>query len=394
MSNSALTRLFVTFGKNVPATELLSFTSPDAVARFFGVGSTESNMAQTYFSGPYAGQATMLVTRVNQEQRPHVRSGFLPSLSSLNSIIGSASLTFRDLSYSGTVNLVGATTYGQVANRLETALNSTLTMVARTSGDTITAHTASFTGYVENQVIHDLSGDPLVNGGIMSQFPPHTGYANQLVLVNGGIGKTLSVTYPGQTPVMQLNETYGVLHVGNVLSGQVKAGFMVIGPGVASMIIQDLGGGNWLVNDAQNVSGDYTIFAPPMTVSVGGISGPSYYLDVQPNGGSGYNQLPSNLGFLSGSAAEALNLTSTTAAFCSTPGGVHQTTNAFLDSTMREAQAISEPYTSLQQVNGVRSPSIYENWALMHGKTWLPEDTTTRPAGDNGPGITLASREG
>ncbi len=394
MSNPNDTRLFVEFGKNVPATELLSFSSSQAVAGFFGVGSTESNMAQTYFSGPYAGQATMLFTRVNQAQRPHVRSGFLPSLSSLNSIIGSVSLTFRGLNYSGNINLIGATTYEQVANRLETALNSNLTMVAKTSGDTITAHTANFTGYVENQVIHYLSGDPLVNGGIMSQFAPHTGYANQLVLVNGGIGKTLSVTYPGQTPVIPLTETYGVLHVGNVLSGQVKAGFMVIGPGVASMIIQNLGGGNWLVNDAQNVSGNYTIFAPPMTVSVGGISGPSYYLDVQPNGGSGYNQLPSNLGFPSGSAAEALNLTSTTAAFDSTPGGMHPTTNAFLDATVREAQAIGEPYTSLQQVDGVRSPSTYENWALMHGETWLPPYTTTLPAGDNGPGVTLLSHEG
>ena len=110
-----------------------------------------------------------------------------------------------------------------------------------------------------------------------------------------------------------LTETYGILHIGDRVSGQIKAGDHLSGPGVMAntAIVQDLGGGNWLVNNAQAISGDFTVTAPVLTVQSNQLQGPTAshnFLEVSVGGEYGFDQRPSSLSFATGSAADLLGL--------------------------------------------------------------------------------------
>ena len=117
------------------------------------------------------------------------------------------------------------------------------------------------------------------------------------------------------------------------MSGQIKAGDHLSGPGVKAntAIVQDLGDGNWLVNNAQAISGDFTVTAPVLAVQSKQLHGPTAkhdFLEVSVGGEYGFDQSPSSLSFATGSAADLLGLSNSgtggppgTRAMDSSPGG-------------------------------------------------------------------------
>ena len=103
------------------------------------------------------------------------------------------------------------------------------------------------------------------------------------------------------------------------MSGQIEAGDHLSGPGVMAntAIVQDLGNGNWLVNNAQaiNPNDTYNVTAPVLTVQsnqLQGLNGAVHdFLEVSVGGEYGFDQRPSSLGFAEeGSAADLLGLSS------------------------------------------------------------------------------------
>ena len=142
-----------------------------------------------------------------------------------------------------------------------------------------------------NQLIYDHTGTP-GGAGHYSTF-----------------GRLGSVSAPGEA----MKETYGVLTIGAVTSGAVAVGDEVSGAGIPPLtaILADLGNGQWLVNNAVNVTGDITITATPLTVKNNFVTGATQnneFFEIQPNGAFGFDQNPSSLSYATGTAADALGL--------------------------------------------------------------------------------------
>ena len=132
-----------------------------------------------------------------------------------------------------------------------------------------------------------------------------------------------------------MTESYGVLTVGSVTSGTVAVGQQVTGAGVLPLTAIDGNlsgsgpGSTWLVNNAQTVAGEnMTMTAPPLSrlmdyKSIVGATANNDFFDVSPNGAFGYDNNPSSLSYMSGTAAAALGLTQASGAIDSSPGGQH-----------------------------------------------------------------------
>ena len=59
------------------------------------------------------------------------------------------------------------------------------------------------------------------------------------------------------------------------------------------------------------------------------------FFDVQPNGSFGFDNNPSSLSYMSGTAAAALGLTQASGAIDSSPGGQHPTTAQFMNNLVQ-----------------------------------------------------------
>jgi hypothetical protein len=152
-------------------------------------------------------------------------------------------------------------------------LNNNLPIAAVTTGDSITPVTVQFTGTLNMSQLYVTSvqsGGPVVVGGVISGPGVVNGpnYDAQVIADRGSTkqGEHYSTFSNSGTASGALTETYGILHIGNV-SGQIKAGDHLSGPGIMAntAIVQDLGGGNWLVNNDKAISGDFTVTAPVLT---------------------------------------------------------------------------------------------------------------------------------
>lgn len=395
MSNPLYNRVIITYSKNTPDNQIVPFTNASDVGNYYGINSQQYTFAKEYFTGPYASQATLEFIRDNQSQRPHLAGGNISSLtlSQLQAISGNISITFRNMVYSGTVNMSGVQSIGGVVTKLQTALNKTPYVEAATANDTITPKTINFIGSVQWQSVGVNDGTQLVIGGLIQDAQNRiktASFDNQLILEHKtGVYALFAGAYFGSTGIEPLTESYGVLHIGHVISGQVKAGYEITGPGVLpdTCIIQDLGGGNWVVNNAQSISGDFNIIAPPLTVdstSVHGATEDNTYLEIQPGGEDGYNELPSNLSFASGPVADALKLSQSTASFDSTPGGLHQTTDTFLNEALGYSISQGYQFTSLQEMTA-RTPQTYQAWSDANSIHYIPGYNSTTPAGEYPP---------
>ena len=226
-----------------------------------------------------------------------------------------------NFTYSGNVNTAGAANFTDVALDVQKALNSNLTITAVTTGDSITPETVQFTGTLDHAQLYVTSvpsGGPVVVGGVISGPGVINGPAHQAqIIADRGLtkqGEHYSTFSDAGAASGALTETYGILHIGDLVSGQIKAGDHLSGPGVMAntAIVQDLGGGNWLVNNAQAISGDFTVTAPELTVQSNQLRGPTgakhYFLEVSVGGEYGFDESPSSLSFANGSAADLLGL--------------------------------------------------------------------------------------
>ena len=158
---------------------------------------------------------------------------------------------------------------------------------------------------------------------------PGSQIINQLSGTPGGPGEYVLFTGPGTVSSETMTETYGVLTVGAVNSGTVTVGQEVTGARVLPLtaILGNLSGSGpgstWLVNNAETVAGDLTMTAPPLQVqnqSFVGATEHSDFFDVEPNGDFGFDNNPSSLSCMSGTAAAALGLTQASGAINSIAG--------------------------------------------------------------------------
>ena len=130
----ALDRLFLEAALTTPGTSVLSFNSATAVANYYGATSAEASLANEFFAG-YAGtSATMLFTRyMPAGERSHLLGANISNLtlSQLQSINGSLSITFQGNTYSGSINLSGVSGFSAAATAITSALNSNLPVDGR-----------------------------------------------------------------------------------------------------------------------------------------------------------------------------------------------------------------------------------------------------------------------
>ena len=105
-----------------PQTAVLSFSSATAVANYYGATSAQASLANEFFAG-YAGtSATMLFTRYTAAgERPHLLGANISNLtlSQLQSISGSLSITFQGYTYSGSINLSGVSGFSAAATAIQ-----------------------------------------------------------------------------------------------------------------------------------------------------------------------------------------------------------------------------------------------------------------------------------
>jgi len=398
-SSSALTRLFIVATQITPANSVQSFHSVTAVANYYGATSREDSLAKEFFAD-YAGtSATMLFTRIGLGQRPHLLGANISNLTltQLQSINGSLGLTFDGYTYSGNINLSGVASFLDAGHAIQTALNSDLQVAAVTAGSSIAPESASFTGYtVRNQLyVTSVSSGSIEIGGIVSGHGLMSGaqIIQQVSGTPGGVGEYSFFVEEGTVSKPEpMTETYGVLTVGAVNSGTVALGEEVTGAGLVPKTAIEVNlsgsgpGSTWIVDNApaQTVTGDITMTAPPITVSLDGghpIENNDFF-DVDPNGFFGFDQNPSALSYVSGTAAAALGLTQASGAVDSSPGGQHPTTAQFMTSIV---QSETSQFGSFQS-DEPRLNQALAAWAQStYGYQFLTANLTTSQAGSSAP---------
>jgi hypothetical protein len=251
------------------------------------------------------------------------------------------------------VNLSGVTSFLDAAGRIRAALNSSLQVAAVTAGNSITPEKTVFTGYTDHAHLYvtSVSSGAVKIGGIVSGHGLAAGaqIIEQLSGTPGGPGEYSFFDDHGTVSTPEsMTETYGVLTVGAVNSGTVALGQQVTGAGVLPTTAIDANlsgsgpGSTWIVNNAQTVAGDITMTAPPLTVFLDWANQPiigatenNDFFDVSTNGSFGFDNNPSDLSYMSGSAADALGLTQASGAIDSSPGGQHPTIAQFLNNIVQ-----------------------------------------------------------
>lgn len=349
----ALNRIVLESNQNTPATSVLSFHNATQVANYYGVGTPEAAEAATFFSQNYdKTSATMMFTRIGLGQRPHLLGANISTVDPTTLVNGSISLTFNGVVYSGTVFFGGVTNLQTVANHVLGALNSNLPVEATTTGDTISSQTVSFTGYFNGAQLHVTAGSGIQVGGLVHGVGvrPAAAFNNQIIYQRSGVPGGPG-TYSGfagfgrhSTPE-PMTETFGVLTVGTETSGAVNIGQEIIGTGIPpdTAIIANLSGttgpgSQWLVNNAIDIPGDFTMVAPPLTVEnqfMVGATQNNDFLEIQPHGAFGFDNTISTLSYASGPVADELGLSQATGAILSSPGGHNNSTMAqFMNNIM------------------------------------------------------------
>ena len=403
----ALDRLFLEPDNTTPGTSVLSFNSATAVANYYGVTSMQASLANEFFASYGGTSATMLFTRYQPlgGERPHLLGANIGnlSLSQLQSINGTISITFQGATNSGSVNLSGVASFSAAATAIQNALNSNLPVEAVTAGSSITSVSVSFSGYVWNDYLQVTSvssgviqlGAQISGPGVLSTSGE---IINQLNGTPGGAGLYAFFGPAGNTSTETLTESYGVLTVGSVTSGAVAVGQEVAGAGVAPVTAIDGNlsgsgpGSTWVVNNAQTVAGEnMTMNATPLgvaLVSVVGATENSDYFKIQPNGSFGYDHNPSSLSYMSGTAAAALGLMQASGAVNSTPGGALPSPSAFMNNLV---QIENGQFGSFQMYGIVQQgPNIQGSMAAWAQSTdglytFSSQTNTTSPAGSSAP---------
>src|SRR3984957_2085704 len=403
----ALNRLFIEGGPNTPGNAVLSFNSATAVANYYGATSPESQLANEFFAGYYGTSATMLFTRFSPlgGERSHLLGANISNLtpSQLQSINGSLSITLQGTTYSGSINLSGVDTLTAAATAIRSALNSNLPVEAVTAGSSITPVSISFSGSLNGYYLQvtSVSSGSIELGAQISGPGIAAGsfIINQLDGTPGDAGLYSLFIVGGTTSSETMTESYGVLTVGSVISGDVAVGEQVAGAGVLPLTAIDDNlsgsgpGSTWLVNNAQTVAGENMTMNPtPLTVTLEsdvGATENNDYFKISTNGDFLHDHNPSTLSFMSGTAAAALGLTQASGAIDSTPGGELPLPSAFMNNLVQNENGqfgSFQSYTVLNQ-GGPDIQGGMAAWAQSTDGlyTFSSQTTTTSPAGASAP---------
>ena len=323
------------------------------------------------------------------------------NITQLQSINGSLALTFDGYTYSGQVNLSGATSFVNAAGKITAAINKNLQVAAVTVGSSITPEKAVFTGYVNHQQLYvtSVQSGSIEVGGVVSGHGVKPG--SQIIGHSGtpggpGLYSFFANSGNFSTPE-SMTETYGVLTVGAVNSGTVALGQEVTGAGVLPLTAIDGNlsgsgpGSTWIVNNApaQTIAGDLTMTATPLqvtNVSFVGATENNDFFEIQPNGFFGFDQNPSSLSYMSGTAADALGLTQASGAINSTPGGQHPTTAQYINSIVQNETNQFGSFQTTEPRPGVSA--ALAAWAQSidgYGYQFLTPHYTSPPAGSSLP---------
>jgi hypothetical protein len=403
----ALDRLFL-MADNLeePTDAVLSFHSLTAVENYFGVTSSEASLATQFFAGYNGTPATMLFSRYSLGgQRPHLFGGDVSNLTlnQLQSISGSLSITFQGWTYSASINLSGVASFSDAASAIQSALNANLPVAAVTSKSSITPVSVSFTGSLNGYLLQvtSVSSGSIELGALISG--PGIAAGAEIVVQNtgtpGGPGLYTLYVPGGTTPSETMTETYGVLTVGSVTSGTVAVGEKVTGAGVAPMTaIEDNlsgtgAGSTWVVNNAQTVAAEkMTMTAPPLVVAYNSIVGATAnrgYFEVSPNGQFGFDNNPSSLSYMSGTAAAALGLTQASGAL-NTAGGEPTSAAAFMNNLVQTENSQFGSFQALWPQLAQEDPAYLGDLAAWAQSTYglytfNQSTTATPPAGSSLP---------
>jgi hypothetical protein len=402
----ALDRLVIVWQNNTPANVVLSFHNAIEVENYYGVTSPEARLARQFFTGYANTPATLSFTREGLGQRPHLLGANISSLdiTHLQDISGSLAITFNGYHYSGTVNFAGVTSFAEAALKIQSAIDKSLPPAAATTGSSIKARKVKFTGYFSNAQLTVTSvqfGAVQIGGHVFGKKVLHYDSTNNQIVFQhsgtpGGQGTYSCFSRIGNVTTSEpMTETYGILTAGSV-TGKIAIGDEVTGAGVPPLtaIIADLGGGKWLINNAVNIiSGDFTITAPPLTVKNNfnaGRTENNEFFEVQPNGSFGFDNNPSILGYMTGTAADALGLSQASGAIPSSPGGQHPSIAQMMDNIIRNEtnQFGNRVHFGSFQTNEPRLVPKLETWAASaagDGYQFISSVSATPPAGSSLP---------
>ena len=358
----------------------------------------------------------MYFVRVGLGQRPHLIGANLSgdTLAQLQAINGAVALTFDGFSYAGNIDLSGLTSAGfagvqEAGHLLQTALNAQRQTAAVTTDDTIVPETATFWGYTHGAQLNveNVVSGTIAIGGRISGAGLGVGTADQVIGDRGpkagaehyslfaGDGNVGSATHP-----VLITETYGILTIGDVKSGAVNLGLQVTD--AAGDLVRDTAidynlsgttgaGSQWIVDNAQLWSAAQAAMkAPPITVSengngvpIIGATEPNDFLSLTANPAYGFDQDPSSLSYLSGTAADALGLSQATAVSDASPGGQHPTMATFVNGVVAQLAALKTGFAKIGSTEP-RFANSFTLWVAKHlGYQFL--GGATPPAGSSEP---------
>ena len=227
----ALTRLFLEDPEATPLYQVLSFNSVVAVENFFGVGSSEAALASEFFAGYANTPAEMLFTRFPFfPARAHLYGANVinMTLSQLQAINGTLTVTSQGYNYEGSINLSNVTSFTGAATAINNALNANLPVAATTSGNSITPESVSFTGSISSTdlyVTSVASGSIAIGSYVTGPGAPAGAQITcQTSGTPGGVGTYGFYVGEGTVSSETLTDSYGVLTVGSVTAGTVARG--------------------------------------------------------------------------------------------------------------------------------------------------------------------------
>lgn len=265
--------LILTENTLAPLGTVLEFPDADSVGDYFGNGSTEKSLADTYFGGFANATKTpgsLLMAQYNSDAvAAYLRSGDVSglSLTELQAINGTVIITVDGLSRTGNVNLAAAASFSAAAALIETAMNASLptaaSVTASIGGVTTAASGASFTGTGSgtNLTVTGVTGVIRAGNTISGTgVTAGTTIVSQTSGTPGGAGvyvTSAATTSSGDAIVATSN----ILDVSAVASGSLQVGDVISGSGVAAdtTILAQLTGtagstGTYVMSSAQRIA--------------------------------------------------------------------------------------------------------------------------------------------
>ena len=402
--------LLLTESNMVPFNVALSFTTSAAVLAYFGAGN-EATLAAQYFAD--GSPSTLIIIRyptVGGNARVYGAPLSL-TLTQLQAINGTLSVTADGQVFSASINLSGATSFPNAASLITTALNTTLPTVAVCPASSIAPISFSVVGYVSGGTLYvtsapsqylypgtAISGNGLGSDQICTQLSGTPGGIGQYSLIFGFSAGIASATFTA---------TYGILTLGSFSSGSAGIGVTVAGTtpfhsavsqgGAIIYANLDPGAGSaslsWMVDQTQTVaSTTLTLVTTPLSVNWN-----AQVLDgfavTGSNIGASYGATHT-IGFVSGTAAAALGLTQAAGAVLSNPGQVTPVPATF----MAYCLALNPDWVGFQIIPLIDSAGFpqtqneaFSAWAATQStNVYLGQSSTTMlPGPKNASGIAL-----